>query len=104
MFTPQNKREDYTRVLAALEGEEPGESPALERQAPPAPGRRLTIREAVFAQSETVPVSQALGRICASPTVSCPPAVPICVSGEEIDQAAITALNQNNITEIAVVK
>ena len=115
MFTPQNKREDYTRVLAALEGDEPSESPALageeiskgpapERQAPPAPGRRLTIREAGFAQSETVPVSQALGRICASPTVSCPPAVPICVSGEEIDQAAITALKQNGISNIAVVK
>ena len=53
---------------------------ALARQAEP----RLTVRQAVFAPQETILAGSALGRVCALPTVSCPPAIPIVVSGEVI--------------------
>lgn len=63
----------------------------------------MTIREAVFAPFETIPVAKAEGRISALPTVSCPPAVPIAVSGEIIDAACIDALTAYGITHIDVV-
>ena len=44
--------------------------------------RRFTIREAVLAPQEMIPAAEAVGRICAAPAVSCPPAHPIVVSGE----------------------
>ncbi len=44
----------------------------------------VSIREAIFSKQKTVPVSEALGLICGAPTVSCPPAIPISVSGEII--------------------
>jgi iron complex transport system substrate-binding protein len=44
----------------------------------------MTLRQAVFAPSEVAPVGEAAGRVCAAPTVACPPAIPIAVSGEVI--------------------
>lgn len=64
----------------------------------------MSIKEAVFAPSETVDLKDAEGRICACPTVSCPPAVPIAVSGERIDKACISAFNYYGIARIDVVK
>jgi arginine/lysine/ornithine decarboxylase len=51
--------------------------------------RVLSIREALLSPKETVPVEKALGRILAAPTVSCPPAVPILVCGERVEEDAI---------------
>ncbi|MBQ7365481.1 MAG: amino acid decarboxylase, partial [Clostridia bacterium] len=53
------------------------------------PPVRMTVRQAMLSRSETIPVKEALGRITAIPTVSCPPAIPITVSGEEITAEAI---------------
>ncbi len=73
---------------------------------PPAIGRPkhvLSPREAMLAPSEKLPVEQSLGRILASPGVSCPPAVPILVCGEQIDEAAIHAFRYYGIEEVDVV-
>ena len=48
----------------------------------------LSIREAMLCPCVTVPVSESLGRILAAPSVGCPPAVPILVCGERIDETA----------------
>ena len=64
----------------------------------------MSIRDAVFSPSETVDTSSAEGRICAAPTVSCPPAVPIAISGEVIDREMISALLYYGIARIDVVK
>jgi arginine/lysine/ornithine decarboxylase len=64
----------------------------------------LTVREAVFSESERIPVSEAVGRVAAAPTVSCPPAVPIVVSGEVIDADDISLFTYYGITEVDVVK
>lgn len=113
MFTPENPERDWARVrsgaLAALkEPPDPdaGFAPdgglfeALEKQAV----QQCTIREAVFAPQEQVPVRQALGRVCALPAVSCPPAIPIAVSGEKIGPAAVALFERYGIRSAAVVK
>ena len=46
----------------------------------------------------------ALGRICAMPTVSCPPAIPIVVSGEVIPAQALPLFARYGIGRVAVVK
>ena len=43
-------------------------------EAPEASEKVLSIREAVFSSHETIPVTEAEGRIAGAPTVSCPPA------------------------------
>ena len=64
----------------------------------------MSIRDAVMSKSETVSVENSVGRICASPTVSCPPAVPIVISGEVITEEAVSEFLKYNIHEVDVVK
>jgi len=80
--------------------------PALDRPSLPlVKGERvMSIRRAMFSPSETVPGEKALGRVCASPTVSCPPAVPIAVSGEVISPAAAELFRYYGVETVDVVK
>ena len=43
---------------------------------------------------ETAALSESVGRVLAAPSVSCPPAVPILVCGEEISEEAIEVFYQ----------
>ena len=101
MFSPDNFPEDFERVERALGDPVPFGAPAAPLTPPP---REMTIRRAMFAPSETVPVESAEGRICAAPTAACPPAVAIAVSGERITPEIVRALRENGIREIAVVR
>lgn len=64
----------------------------------------MSIRSAIFASSETVDVNASLGKICATPTVSCPPAVPIVMSGEKINFDHIKLFEYYGIKKVSVVK
>lgn len=66
--------------------------------------RVMTIREAIFCDSEEICIENAVDRVCASPTVSCPPAIPIAVSGEKITKKHIELFEKYNISKILVVK
>ena len=58
----------------------------------------------LLCESEALAVDAALGRILAAPTVSCPPAVPIAVSGEVIDEKTVELMKKYGVNEIKVVK
>jgi arginine/lysine/ornithine decarboxylase len=63
----------------------------------------MTLREAMFGPAEWTPVDRAAGRVCAAPTVSCPPAVPIAVSGEVISPETIEVFRYYGIEAVRVV-
>ncbi|MBR3836640.1 MAG: PLP-dependent transferase [Clostridia bacterium] len=65
--------------------------------------KSITPREAMLAPSETVPISLAKGRILAEAGVNCPPAVPIAVCGEILDDAATKAFKYYGIQSVRVV-
>ena len=113
MFTPDNPPQDFERLSVAvlriteeLAGpvtfpeETAGEFAELERGL----HRRCTIRQAVFAPQEQLPAEQAVGRICAMPTVSCPPAIPIVVSGEQITPAVAAWMKRYHVEEVSVIR
>jgi len=68
------------------------------------PERVMSVREAIMSESETVSVTASLNRVCASPSVSCPPAIPIVVSGERISAQSIALFARYGIDTIEVVK
>ncbi len=70
---------------------------------PSAGNRVLSIREAMLSQSEMLPVERCVGRVLASPCVGCPPAVPILVCGERIDQAAVDCFRYYGVERCRVV-
>jgi arginine/lysine/ornithine decarboxylase len=63
----------------------------------------MTIREATFAQSREILAKNSEGRICAATTVSCPPAVPIVMSGERITKEDIRLFKHYGIEKVSVV-
>ena len=66
--------------------------------------RVLSVREAAFSACETVPARESVGRVLAAATVGCPPAVPIVVSGERIDENAVECFEYYGIESCTVVK
>ena len=63
----------------------------------------LSIRAAMLARREILPIDRCEGRILASATVGCPPAVPILVCGEQIDAHAIRCFAYYGIDHCTVV-
>ncbi len=104
MFTPENGNQGILWVQEALLALP--RKPALSCLSPMAshPQQVMTPRQALFAESETVPASQSVGRILATATVGCPPAVPIVSSGERIPPEAVEHFTYYGITTCLVVK
>ena len=68
------------------------------------PKQVMSIRDAALSPMEIVDTKDAKGRILAATTVGCPPAVPIVVCAEEIDEEAIACFEYYNIETCMVVK
>ena len=103
MLTPANSPQELARLEQAL-----GFAPAPPKEKSPLPQARgeqaMPVRQALFAPQETVAANQSLGRVCGAPTVSCPPAVPIAVSGERIGPEALTLFEHYGVEWVDVVK
>jgi arginine/lysine/ornithine decarboxylase len=104
MVTPENTESDIKRLLGALSTVTHTEAHAVSMPALPRGEAVLSIRRAVLSRQETVKADDAEGRICGAPTVSCPPAVPIVVSGERITPDATQAFRYYGIDTVSVVK
>lgn len=63
----------------------------------------MSPREAMMSPSELVNVEDAKGRVLASPSVSCPPAIPIIACGEVIDDVAVECFKYYKIEKIRLV-
>ena len=68
------------------------------------PERAMTPREAMMSSAEEISIDEANGRILSAVTVGCPPAVPIVVSGEIINNEAIEAFKYYGIDCCSVIK
>ncbi|MBR2721235.1 MAG: amino acid decarboxylase [Clostridia bacterium] len=95
MLSPANtdaEIEHLCSVLCALPKKTPLASLSHPIPAPASPA--MTMRKALLASKERIPTQAAIGRICAIPTLSCPPAIPIVLCGERItgETAALLSL------------
>ena len=104
MLTPETGTEGLHRLEEALSRIrfrrifcEP--APAL-----PVPQRVCSVREALLSPAEVLPAEYCLGRVFASAAMSCPPAVPILVAGERIDEDALRCLRYYGVSQCRVMK
>ncbi len=104
MLSPQNSQEDFEKLKKAFQNLNIEMTKAIENTEFEIAERVLTIRQAIFSESEEINVEDALHRVCANPTVSCPPAIPIAVSGERISEKHIELFKKHNIDKINVIK
>ena len=70
----------------------------------PRPDMAIKPHQALLSESETLPVEDCLGRISAAAAISCPPAIPLAVCGERIDQHVVDCLRYYGVASCAVIK
>lgn len=103
MLTPANTDEELEylqSVLFALPKRE-----KIDEQPPEItpPEAVLPLSDCIYLPTEKVRVGEALGRICGSISVSCPPAVPVVIAGEKIGEAQMKLLGYYGVGDICVV-
>ncbi|MBQ9778941.1 MAG: amino acid decarboxylase [Clostridia bacterium] len=105
MYTPQNTAADRARLLSALSALE-DRTPLAKSDTvmPSIPEKIYSIRTALLSPAETVDLQNAIGRICATPSVSCPPAVPIVMSGERVTKQHVLLCQRYGIDALRVIK
>ena len=104
MITPLISRAELEGLKKCLL-EIPQRKPITEK----APGiprltSKMSVRQAIFSVSERIDVKDSEGRILADSGVSCPPAIPVVVSGEMITADAIECMRYYGIKDLRVVK
>ncbi len=102
MFTPYNTAEDFCRIERFFSENKVEISENHIKM--PVPQKNMSVRDAIFSDFECIPVSEAIGRICASPSVGCPPAVSVVVSGEIISECAVEAFEYYGLKNCFVVR
>lgn len=103
MVTPETGTEGLQRLEQALSSISPREPIA---EMPPRfslPRKQMRVREASLSLCESLPVRACAGRVLASATVGCPPAVPIVMCGEVITQEQIECFAYYGIETCSVV-
>lgn len=106
MVTPENKASDFDRLLTALGDNQWQYNKKEKNQKIKLAGKAeqvLGIREAYTAPGEVLPVREARDCICRMPTATCPPAIPVVVPGERVDERAIESFLYYGIEFVEVV-
>ncbi|MBR5570948.1 MAG: aminotransferase class V-fold PLP-dependent enzyme [Oscillospiraceae bacterium] len=67
------------------------------------PTQAMPMADAILQAGEPLPLARCEGRILASPTVSCPPAIPVLVCGERVEPDAMSVMAYYGITELNVI-
>ena len=103
MISPENEISELRELGNALLSIPPREALSYEMPKLPPFTPIISPRAAILGRGERIPVEDAEGRICGAPSVSCPPAVPIVISGERITREHIALLRFYGIETIDVV-
>ncbi|MBE7054426.1 MAG: aminotransferase class V-fold PLP-dependent enzyme [Ruminococcaceae bacterium] len=104
MITPENSDLDFERLKNAFSNISVKEEVIQNTPVLKIPSMKISVKDAVFAEYETVDIKDSVGRICASNVISCPPAIPLVIPGEEITKETVSLLKHYKIEKINVVK
>ncbi len=104
MLSPCNTDEELARLMQVMKRIPAGSPRNGDDAAFCLPEKVMPIRDAVFAERETVLTDRALGRIAAESRIKCPPGVPVVIAGERIGPETQKLLKKSSIFSINVVK
>ncbi|MBR5268027.1 MAG: aminotransferase class V-fold PLP-dependent enzyme [Lachnospiraceae bacterium] len=104
MLTPEISKEDLDHLVQTLCAVPRKEAIDIKPPMPSKPKQICSIREALFATSTEVSIQDSLGQTLASTRISCPPAIPIVVCGENIDEDAIRCFEYYGVEMCQVMK
>lgn len=106
ILTGADGEPEFWRLERALQALSLGQSrPQHKMLPPPAAVPVLSLRQALFAPVEYLPLREAQGRICAQSVAPYPPGVPVIAPGERVDKKLLSYLNEigyNSNVKVAV--
>ena len=104
MLSPETGREGLSRLEKALRAV-PRRAPLAVSPPPmPRPVAAMSLRQSALSPGVVLPLSECKGRILADPCISCPPAVPVLVSGERIDESALACFSYYGLEQLTCVE
>ena len=106
MFSPaqEDQMDEIEHALLELARHITDRPVRIPPQLPPPGEQVMTIRQSMLSSQETVPISQCEGRVLASDTTGCPPAVPIAVCGERLTHETIALCEYYGAKELRIIK
>ncbi len=104
MFTPKNTQKEIQKLVEVLKRIPKKQAIQKTPDTQTDAKRVFSIRQAYFSKSENVDVDYARGRVCAKDVCSCPPAVPIVLPGELINDTHVLQLKKYGFKTINVIK
>lgn len=104
MASPFNSERDFERVANFIENTFGNGFAAFEERLSKMPEKAMSVREAVFSETEEIETEKAVGRIAARLNLPCPPCIALAVPGEVIDEKTAALLIKYGIRRINVVK
>lgn len=104
MLTPEIKTSDLARLEAELLKIE--KKPPILTAPPPLsqPIEKISMTKATLAPFVIAPIEQNIGKISADLAVTCPPAIPIVICGEEITKETVECFKYYGIKTCAVIE
>lgn len=103
MLTPQNGEAALAKLETVLLNIEQKTEIAERMPGLVRPAKRMSPREALFTPGRELDIHECCGRVLAAATVSCPPAIPIVVCGEVIDESAIRVFEYYGLESCVVI-
>ena len=104
MITPKNGKNELLRLESIFSDIPVREEIQKHDMSVSCGGKAMSVRDAVFSCAKRVKVKDAVGKVCACPAVSCPPAIPIVISGERITEQSIKLFEKYGIEEIEIIE
>ena len=104
MLTPCNSGDDLIKIKNIINNIKRRDKILSKPPRLPMPNVKMTPHDTIFSDSEVLPSRKCRGRICAASAIGCPPAVPLIVGGEVIDDSVIENLEYYGIKNCTVVK
>ncbi len=104
MFTPEINKDGFEKLKKTFGEIEKRE--AIEIMAPEITikERKMSVRDACFSLCEECDATKSAGRVLAHASVGCPPAVPVVISGEMIDEKDVECFKYYGIEKVMVLK
>ena len=103
MLTHDTGKEGLERLYSAFLGIDRREPVTAFPPAPYLKVRRLTPKQSLLSPFTELPIEKCIGKIAADVSVNCPPAVPIIICGEEIDENAAAAFKYYGVSKLRVI-
>ncbi|MBR2639793.1 MAG: aminotransferase class V-fold PLP-dependent enzyme [Oscillospiraceae bacterium] len=104
MASPFNTERDFERVAKFIEETFGNGFSAFEERLSKMPEKAMSVRNAVFSETEEIETEKAVGRISARLNLPCPPCIAFSVPGEVIDEKIAELLKKYGIDKINVIK